>query len=388
MKTLSILFAAAFAASALASQVATPTRLPAGMTLKHIYATIGANGVGHLTDGPTAQAATPRALIYGAWGWSGWYYNLGLGVEVTDLVPLPSQSCIDMMQVVYICGGDAGSKGTLNLNFYDYSDITVYAPVQFEGCQTIGTLANGWTVANVPTDGAYIITINFAAGLETLLGHSHFGWSITNYNGTVNLAPGTGPIIITNGDADAAGLGKAMKFDFSNVPGGWSFTPGLSADDEWWSGGCYWNGDGDQNNTSQYVSFYGKLPWMYQLSGDYGINGPTYDGERNKVWLSVSNGTTTDLNLMTVYTNPTTLETWGGVPFGGANSGPFDIKFMKQDGYLSETAVAQTPNLALAMDCTPVTYVFNLRGGDANGDNAVNLVDLGVVLTNFNQVGN
>jgi hypothetical protein len=127
---------------------------------------------------------------------------------------------------------------------------------------------------------------------------------------------------------------------------------------------------------------------MFQLSGDYGINGPTYDPPRDHVWLSITDGATTDINVMNVYTDPTSLETWGGVGFGGANAGPFDIAFMKQDGYLTETAVGQLPNLTIAMDCTPVTYVYNLRGGDANGDDAVNLVDLGVVLTNFNQVGN
>jgi hypothetical protein len=154
--------------------------------------------------------------------------------------------------------------------------------------------------------------------------------------------------------------------------------------------------------------FVGTLPAEFALYPDYDSYGPTYTYPRDTCWIAVTppwwDLYRTDIaayNLVQVYTDPDPpFETWGGLPFGDlyqTQNVEFHAIFLPQDAYLAEHLHnINSPHNDVTLnfygrdflsDGIPLVGEFDLRGGDANGSNWVNLTDLGAVLSEFNQTG-
>lgn len=382
MKTLFILLAATFAVSALAQQLANPTPVPANAKVKHAYFVVDPSGVAHRDTGVHAQQLPDAVLLYDSMSRdSGYYFNPGTGSEVQDEIPQPGPACITFMNLWYYATGPAGSKTLqLDLTFYDDSSATDPCPLQEGGCRAGAAVNQTFTFTGLDDDGTYswIVTITFGTPV-TVLESFEVGYKFT-YPATTTSA---GPIL-------ACGNNRGGEFGVSwEWPWGVAYASGSGMDSDnsfIWNAGCYWFGCSGSIYANWTAQFYGDLPFEFTLGGDYGITGPSFDYPRNGCWMDVTDATpSTFTEYVGLWMNPDTGNTIGGLPFNTA--GTYQIRFQRQDGYLSALAANQVPNTNIALDCLPVVYNYTLFAGDGTGDNKINLGDLSDVLSNYNQVG-
>jgi len=419
MKTLSILLSATFAATALAGpelSVRPAQRIPDNYKMNYIHGVAGADGVIRTVSngvGAAAYGDYPHTLVVdhsrGSGYWGG-FASTGAdgGLDMEE----PICSGLASVDTLYItwCSDTTIEPSTMDIdiNFYDNDnrDKGNTCSQLYPACETPGLLINSYTWVGAPVGNQDPTAPGGACWtgwvtydpVVTLTGSFFLELMYKNCSAGVN---GVG-IIIDTGSNQGGALGTWSNWAWTNnAEHGYFGSAGAylhgNAFRDPVGGGCWWWGCNGTIFANDCAWMLGQLPWMFMLSGDYGTFGPILNSPMNKVWMAVAptrwgDPAGAEYNYVQVWQNPDTGETWGGLPFGDytANwpAAGFDIYFANQSGYLSEVATGQFPLVSnFLFDGIPALYTYTLRGGDVSGDNAVNLIDLGAVLANYNASG-
>ncbi len=240
LKNLVLLAGLACAASAFANpDVAQPTRLPAGLPVKHMYYNLA---TGEMVE---TGVVSRSPVVWGdAVSYSGYYFPSDRGDGTGSMQGdrhwdegmLATNAAIDGFDFTYWAGGatvcgNPASTGDLNMSFADTYTI----------CGGVQPNVINYTIAGLPMDGcvAYIFHIDV-----TGIGFNLIGGSLFSFNWSWNLANAP----------TASNLGMYMvNLDPVNAPGGedvWLSTGPVSP-------GCWYFG-GPPNPPAQFhMTLYG-----------------------------------------------------------------------------------------------------------------------------------
>ena len=379
-RSLTLLAAACLVTAAFANGVVNPTKMP-NVPTKHVHVTVGPDGIGRVDGGVGVQASSTKLPLYsninaGPEGDSGFFFPNA--ESWADGIPILAPAKINEI-VVWYYDNNGGPTSTVDL------DLTIWdasadqaGDIYSKGCTAWGGLALGaYTVQGLPRDNAFswIVTVDVSALPTVVSGRVWVQHRYYNHQGPG--AGNTGPILMNGGDG--APLGRYVQwtgktsFDVQGSPTNSDNVMIRLSDNR-----CYWFGGVPRANFA--YSFNGQYAFRGELAGDFGLLGSVPQFPQNTCYVTVTDSSGfAETNLVYLY-GPNGNEF--SLPFD--NTGPYDIRVEAFNGYLSRSLFGVAPD--------PVgftaTGVFNLRSGDANGDNTVNIADLNTVLINFGQSGN
>jgi len=382
-RSLTLLAAACLVTAAFADGVINATKMPENIPTKHVHVTVGPDGIGRVDSGVGVQASSTNLPLYsvinaGPEGDSGYYFPAAAADGWTESIGIPAPAQINEIVVWYYDGSGAGPTDTVDLDLLIY-DATADddSDIFDQGCSAIGGLAlAAYTIPGLPQDSGFswIVTIDVSAAPTIVAGRIWVQHGY--YNHTFGAGNTTGPILMNGGDG--VPLGRYVQY----TRGNYAYQNGPSVSDNvmysFGLAGCYWFGGNPRANFS--YAFNGQYAFRGELAGDFGLLGGVPAFPQNTCYVTVTDSSGfAETNLVYLY-GPNGNEF--SLPFN--STGPFDIRVEAFNGYLSRSLFGVTPD--------PVgfttTGVFNLRAGDANYDNTVNIADLNTVLINFGQSGN
>jgi hypothetical protein len=368
---------------AFAQTVETATGIPDGVTVRHVHATLGIDGIARIDAGSDVKAqADPASLpVYDACreeADTGAYF--GRNTEYQDCIPIPGPAFINEHTFWY-WDSVGGPTDVGDVDFIFYGNLNQNSELYEEGCfywdRDVAFYA--YTAVDIPLDKAYsyIMTVTGLAIDTQSINPSPDGFYIGHlfYNQTHGVDTATGMVLVDR-NVNGVPLGAFTEFPYSSYP--FNSSTGTSGncfikaatDDNVWFGGY------PPANCA--YTFRGRYAWVGELTGDYGSVGGAVSGSgaRIKIRLTISEGVYTSI-LVPVYSVDD--KCYIQLPF--YDTGPHEIAIDPFNGYLRKT-LSVTPDYAfLTIDTIP------LISGDANFDNVVDLSDLTTVLFRFGEAG-
>jgi hypothetical protein len=380
MRTCLAILLCASVAGALAQVEVEPSRVPEGVTVRHVHATLGADGIARI-DGASSAAMqqVPLLPVYeNITNFSNSYHVNDQ--EFCDIIPVPAPAYIDEHVFAYFDGTGAAGD-TCDVDFSFYNNLNNDSEIYEEGCSGagMGLLFFAYTAVSIPVQSG-IIWILTVSGLNFVTPGGFYIGS-RYYNQTYPARADTGPMLM-EGNNVGTPLGYYSNFPYSSYP--FYSSPGDSQNCicRTSDGSSVWFGGYPMANYA--YEFRGRYSYVGFLTGDYGVLGGHILPPMPTIWIRIfDHASARPIYVMTVLYDmlPSSGGAFFHLPF--ATAGPFDITFEKQHGYLSYTDLGATP------DPWGFTTVgaYPLVAGDVNYDNTVDILDLGAVLVNFGKSG-
>lgn len=395
--SLAILGTVCLIGSAMAQQVKTPTPIPAGRTLGHLYVILDSNKVGHLVSkdefyankGVGAQGGgCPDVPIYEGQSPDITYYSSqGELNEWMDAMPLAGSATI--MQHDFTAEVIAATVD-ITVNVYAYDALTggagydIYEMV----CAGAGPIWTSYTIPGVPT-GEWLISVTDGGGapLACVTGDVAIGVSFDD-----PLDGGADGQLLAQGAAQGLVLGKPVRdLDLYLVGAdvGYKSSAGDSANawNDLTAPACYWFGGNPLGNFIHNLR--GNFGVTVSLTGDYGTLGGTWEAPDNYVTVRVVDpGSGVGYDVAARMTDSSDPSGAGhlSLPFDFTLEGATRDIYVRGFGSMMNAGVTGV-TVGAASTCATTCVSMAMVAGDVNHDNTIDVFDLNPVLINFTKSG-